>query len=186
MATPPTFTVGQVLTAAQMNAVGLWKVNTTTVTNQNSLNINNCFTSDYDNYKVIFTLTAVSANVNLLWQLRASGTNSNANYYWGSLNLNTLGTAPISSNSPRPAAQVNPSYLSTAIPQGSSTIELIRPNDAVNTAFQFVENFNDTTDQQIRMGGGIHLVASAYDGISFQVTGGATMSAVCRVYGYRD
>lgn len=184
--TYPVFATGDVLPASDMNAIGLWKVTTATATNQSTLSINNCFTNNFDNYRIIFMLTAVSANVNFYWRLRASGTDSTAGYYWGGLRVGTLGTSSVNANSPRPGAEVNPSFLSSAIPQGTSTIELSRPNESVNTPFTFVENFNDTTDQQIRSGGGIHLVASAYDGITFGVAGGATMSGIVRVYGWRD
>jgi len=64
MATPPIFSVGQTLTSAQMNAVGLWKVIPTSATNgtvssdgdvtpnagSTSVTINGAFTSDYENY----------------------------------------------------------------------------------------------------------------------------------------
>lgn len=182
----PVFASGDVLNASDMNAVGMWKVTTATATSQATLSINNCFTTDYDNYRVVFTLTAVSGNVNLYWRLRASGTDSSTGYYWGGLVVGTLGTSAVNANSPRPAAQVNPSFLSTAIPQGTSTLEISRPHIAANTPYSYVDCFNDTADQQNRMGGGIHLVSTAYDGITFGVAGGATMSATVRVYGYRN
>jgi hypothetical protein len=186
MPTPPDFTAYTPLAASSLNAVGMWKVTTATATNQSTLSINNCFTTAYDNYRIIFTLTAVSGNVNFYWRLRASGTDSSAGYYWGNIVVGTLGTSAVNANSPRPAAQVNPSFLSSAIPQGTSTIEISRPHVTGNTPYTFIENFNDTTDQQIRSGGGIHLVNSAYDGITFGVASGATMSGIARVYGYRN
>ena len=50
MATPPTFSSGSVLTAAQMNAVGLWLVKTQTVgTAVSSVSVTDVFSSNYDN-----------------------------------------------------------------------------------------------------------------------------------------
>ena len=184
--TYPVFATGDVLPASDMNAIGLWKVTTASVSGQSTISINNCFTTTYDVYKVVFMLTAVSGNVNLYWRLRASGTDSNTSYYWGNTRVGTLGTTSVNANSPRPGTEVNPSFLSSAIPQGTSTIEIVRPAAAVNTAYTYIDNFNDTTDQQIRSGGGIHLLSNAYDGITFGVTGGATMSATVRIYGYRN
>jgi hypothetical protein len=56
MATPPTFSSGAVLTAAQMNSVGLWLVKTQTVGNAvTSVTVTGAFSADYDSYKIIYT-----------------------------------------------------------------------------------------------------------------------------------
>jgi hypothetical protein len=53
MATPPDFTSGQVLTAAQMNSVGMWLVKSQTVgTGVSSVSVTNAFSADYDNYLI--------------------------------------------------------------------------------------------------------------------------------------
>jgi hypothetical protein len=62
MATPPDFTSGAVLTAAQMNSVGLWLVKTQTIGNAvSSVTVTGAFSADYDNY-----LITVSGGVNSL------------------------------------------------------------------------------------------------------------------------
>jgi hypothetical protein len=56
MATPPDFTAGQVLTAAQMNKVGMWIVASAAVgTAVSSVTISDCFSADYDDYRVIWS-----------------------------------------------------------------------------------------------------------------------------------
>ena len=56
MATPPDFSSGAVLTAAQMNSVGLWLVKTQTIGSAvASVAVTNAFSADYDNYKVVVT-----------------------------------------------------------------------------------------------------------------------------------
>lgn len=56
MAVPPVFVSGQVLTAAQMNGIGLWEVKTQTIgTGVSSVTVTNVFTSDYDNYQIIIS-----------------------------------------------------------------------------------------------------------------------------------
>lgn len=64
MATPPTFTSGEVLTAAQMNAVGLWLVKSQTVgSGVSSVTLSSVFSSDYDNYRIIISgVSSVGAN----------------------------------------------------------------------------------------------------------------------------
>lgn len=63
----PSFTTGEVLTAADMNAVGMWKVSPTSVTNGTlsngvvtinagvaSVTVSGAFSANYDNYKIIY------------------------------------------------------------------------------------------------------------------------------------
>jgi hypothetical protein len=65
MATPPDFTAGQILTAAQMNSVGLWLVKTQTIGSAvSSVTVTDAFSADYDSYKIVVTGTNVSSSGN--------------------------------------------------------------------------------------------------------------------------
>lgn len=77
MATPPVFSSGAVLTAAQMNTVGLWLVKTQTIGSAvSSVNVTSAFSSDYDNYLISISNTVVSANQpNMGLRLGATVTN---------------------------------------------------------------------------------------------------------------
>lgn len=80
MATPPDFSVGQVLTAAHMDAVGLWLVKTQTVgTTVSSVTVTGAFSADFDNYRIIWSGGTMSAATDMSIQL--SGLTSN---YYGS------------------------------------------------------------------------------------------------------
>jgi hypothetical protein len=90
MATPPDFTTGQVLTAAQMSAVGLWRVTGCTVSSvggtaatasdgvvttgvgNTSVTVSNAFSADFKNYKLLFTFGTSSAGGRLNLQLNAA------------------------------------------------------------------------------------------------------------------
>jgi hypothetical protein len=95
----PIGTTGQILTAdttvspykvkwatPATSASGLTLISTTSFSAQTSQSFNNVFSSTYDNYKIIMT-TYGSADQNMQWRFRASGTdNTSANYYyaiWG-------------------------------------------------------------------------------------------------------
>lgn len=53
MATPPTFSAGAVLTAAQMNAVGLWEIKSQTIgTGVTSVEVTGAFSGDFDSYLI--------------------------------------------------------------------------------------------------------------------------------------
>ena len=54
MAVPPDFVAGQVLTAAQMNSVGLWLIKTQTIgTAVSSVQVTDAFSADYQNYRIV-------------------------------------------------------------------------------------------------------------------------------------
>jgi hypothetical protein len=62
MATPPSFSSGQVLTSSAMNSVGLWLVKTQTIgTGVSSVTVTGAFSADYDNY-----IVTVSGGVNTI------------------------------------------------------------------------------------------------------------------------
>jgi hypothetical protein len=62
MATPPDFTAGAVLTANQMDAVGLWLVKSQVVGNGVSdVTVDDAFSADYDNYEVVYQTGDASA-----------------------------------------------------------------------------------------------------------------------------
>jgi hypothetical protein len=63
MATPPDFTAGAVLTAAQMNQLGLFLVTSYTVgSGVSSVVMPEVFSADFDNYRIIFSGGVGSAN----------------------------------------------------------------------------------------------------------------------------
>lgn len=81
MATPPTFSSGAVLTAAQMNSVGLWLVKTQAIGSAvSSVTVSSAFSADYDNYLISVTGSSVSANQpNLLIRVGATA----SGYFYG-------------------------------------------------------------------------------------------------------
>jgi hypothetical protein len=76
MATPPDFSVGQVLTAAHMDAVGLWLIKTQTIgTAVSSVAVTDAFSADYDNYLITICGGVASVGNALGLQLGATTTN---------------------------------------------------------------------------------------------------------------
>ena len=65
--TYPTFNSGDVLTAAEMNAVGLWLVKTQTIgTAVSSVTVTGAFSTDYDNYLITVSGGVASAGPTVL------------------------------------------------------------------------------------------------------------------------
>lgn len=71
----PSFNVGDVLTAADMNAVGLWLVKEQTVGSAvSSVTVSNAFSADYDAYQIVFTGGTSTAATNLRLQIGGATT----------------------------------------------------------------------------------------------------------------
>ena len=74
----PSFSVGEVLTAADMNAVGRWLVKTVTVgTTVTTVPVTDAFSTEYDNYEIVFSGGSKSVSGTMNLQLGATG----AGYY---------------------------------------------------------------------------------------------------------
>jgi hypothetical protein len=96
MATPPSFNVGGTLTAAQMNAVGLWLVKTQTVQTSPavaSVTVTGAFSADYDNYRITYEGAAGSTSGEAL-RLQMGSTTTG--YYGNLIYTNYSGAAPAS------------------------------------------------------------------------------------------
>jgi hypothetical protein len=75
MTTPPTFSVGATLTAAQMNAAGLWLVKSQAVgSGVSSVTVTGAFSADYDNYKIIYSGGVGSIITNIALRLGSATT----------------------------------------------------------------------------------------------------------------
>jgi len=77
----PSFSAGEVLTAADMNAVGLYLVKTQTVgTGVTTVTVSDAFSANYNAYKVVYTGGTASASTALGLQIGAAATG-----YYGTL-----------------------------------------------------------------------------------------------------
>jgi hypothetical protein len=95
MATPPDFFAGAVLTAAQMNAVGLWKVASYTSTaGASQITCANAFSADYDLYRITIYggSTSATADINFRWGSLTTG------YYWGLTSVSFAAATVVSLN----------------------------------------------------------------------------------------
>ena len=176
-----TFTSGQILTAAQMTTLqtntGLaWISSTTVGTAQSSVVVSGCFTSTYDNYRIIYAGGTMSAQQRFSMILGASV----AGYYEG-LNFVTYATSAAGT------ASTNNGGAWGLIGGGNTqstgfVIDLQNPYLAQYTQMNAIGSLQTT---QATWDQGIHAVATSYTGftitpISSTITGG-TLS----IYGYR-
>ena len=178
MATPPTFSSGAVLTAAQMNSVGLWLVKTQTIgTAVSSVAVTSAFSSDYQNYRIIisggvgsaaaaymtFALTGGTSvyDQNLLYGTYAGGAASNAGVVNGA-SWTYAGTA-------QNTAGLN------------MVLELQQPYLAQFTMFSApIDNF-----ELAGHAAGRHRASTSFTGFTVAPASGTLTGGTIAVYGYK-
>jgi hypothetical protein len=178
--TYPTFNSGDVLTAAEMNAVGLWLVKTQTIgTAVSSVTVSDAFSANYDNYKIVVSggVGSTSAAIGL----RLGG--STTGYYAGLVFM--LYSAAATS-----AAGTNNGALWTYAGIGTTNsiaanIELFNPFNAKTTSISNSYMDNSTAGA----GGnnnGFHNSAVSYTAFTLVAGAGTLTGGTIRVYGMRN
>lgn len=180
MATPPVFSAGAVLTAAQMNAVGLWLVKSQTVgTGVSSVTVSDAFTSDFENYRILYTGgTGSAAGVGLRFQLGSSTSN-----YYNTVNYSLYsggGVTSVTNNNSLGYWQYAGSSDSNA--RAFMCIDVYEPNETVST------RFNGSWCQVDSAGttAGIHRVNTAYTAFTITPDSGTLTGGTIRIYGYKE
>ena len=179
MATPPDFSVGQVLTSATMNKVGLWLIESQTLSNVTGAIFDNVFTSDFRNYRVTYSYTVTSGTTNAV-RMRVGGvTTSGGTAYRWSRSFITGVSGPANNGGSTGAANgVFANVSSTGINSGAW--DVFQPALAALTNWTSLSVYTGFGEWSFIS----HNAATAYDG--FEVSGGAGMTGVISVYGYND
>lgn len=149
-----------------------------------AVNINNCFTSTYENYRVVVkSQGTVAGTAYLHWRARLSGTdNSSANYdYAGTVESIAAGPTKDYSGGATQGVIGNVGNIS-----GMATFDVIAPAITDYTSTLSLMHAHGNTPA---MYAGIYTtrmtVTTAYDGITLYPASG-TFSGTVRVYGYRN
>ena len=183
MATPPVFSAGAVLTAAQMNAVGLWLVKETSIgTAVSTTDVTSCFTSDFDNYRI--DIAGPTSNVGacaFTIQYLSGSTPSTTGYYHNTFYILAGQTGALTNaNNNNTVAYNECGNCDTRA--NYCSFDVWGPNIATYTRTTFM----NTDDSYLRWSSGVHKVATAYDGFRLGNNGGAVITGgKIRVYGYR-
>ena len=196
--TYPSFNPGDVLANTDMNQVGLWKVvpasavnGTITATGTvnitagvSSVSVNNAFTSDYNHYRIIFTLFGSQAGAFANFRLRASGTdNSSANYYrYGFTTAFNVGTISAynaaATTSFTTVGQWGGGLISTCVMDINEPLTANRTN--------WIANTNDTGGGASYVQNGLVDVTTAYDGFTVFPSGGTLSAGNIKIYAYKS
>lgn len=187
-------TNGQVLTADSTTSTGLkWataaagsftKIHSSTFSAVSSKSVTDCFSSTYENYKIIFTISAGSNSASIRARLSTSGTdNTTSNYYNGNPVVRTdYSTA---NNASGGAA----SYFDVGRIEANSTqiqgmcFDFMQPELAKRTIYGQSGFGQDATSGAGWAGGGGFDGTTQFQGITFYTTAG-TMTGSIAIYGY--
>jgi hypothetical protein len=177
----PDFSPGEVLTAAAMDSIGFWLVTTATVSSQTSLTVDNCFSSDYKNYRILGNFTCTTA-INLALTLRDSGGDVTlSNYKFAQAQLG-YGAGPVWVLDGNSAAANFPTLARTNDngAESSFNADILGPNTATRTSV-----YSTTTDQILfRIMNGQYSANTAMTG--FKLSASTAFTGTFRVYGYRN
>ena len=182
-----TFTTGEVLTASDTNTYlansGLVYVTKATLSGT-STQINNCFTSTYAAYRLVFTSLTFSTESLMTLRLVASSTpNQNNSYYASGLQVTPGGTVTGIGSGPA-------TYWHTAISAsptaGGTFLDIYNPQLTAGTAFDGMGVDTRTNGAPMRITGGFFDATTSFDGIWIStLNGGYTLGGTVTIYGYR-
>jgi len=176
MATPPDFTAGQVLTAAQMNAIGLWHISRTTIGSAvSSVTVSNAFSADYDSYKIIVQGGAGSTGGDLDVTLGATTTG----YYQGALFV-IYAAGSAGGNAATNAANWDAGRMDTTAL--TMNMEIHSPFLTEYTTFQSA--WSRAADAMGRVGGYLNNTTS-YTAFTITTSTGTMTGGTIDVYGFR-
>lgn len=179
-----TFASGEILTASDTNTYlansGLVYVTSTTFSGT-TVNVNNCFTASYDNYRVIIEVATITGNVVPLLQMRTGTTNTGGTAYAYSGADFLPASVSSQGNTATSSWRIGAHSAGAA---GVDVIEFYNPYAAKYTGFTATTQGSYTPDSRfLVMAGGYLGNTTSYDGFSWQV--GGTCTGTITVFGYR-
>ena len=181
MTTPPDFSSGAVLTAAQMSAVGMWLITKQTIGSAvSSVTVSSAFSTDYEDYFITVTGSSVSANQpNLLIQVGATTTNYNyAGMYVGYSSLTVTGDATTTGSG----------FVLGACGNGTTGNGVTHMAVTVKQPFvtqATIFNAQNGSANWSSFYNGIMNNGTSYTAFTIKPTSGTLTGGTIRVYGYR-
>ena len=159
--------------------VGLVPLNTTTFTAQSSVSINSVFSSTYDNYLVVYNITASSATV-IRQRLRVAGAdNTGSNYLRGGMYVGVFANSVFSSTNNVTEAYFTLGSTSATVGYGG-VLNFIAP---FQTQYTKITSHSGGADMGI--GTCVFNGTTSFDGFTLLPDTG-TITGTIRVYGYRN
>ena len=181
----PDFSPGEVLTAAAMDSIGLWRVGETVAgSGVTTITLNNVFSATYNAYRVVVSGGSVSSSASLLLQLIDSGgTAATTQYYESFIYSAFTGSTVLAANTNNGSSFLRAANAISSSDCATGAFDLVNP---------FLSKFTHYYNSANPAGGnggnsiGYHGTASSYTGIKFTSSvASALTGTIVTVYGYR-
>jgi hypothetical protein len=161
------------------NALG-----TVTFSGCSSVSLNDVFSTNYDTYSIISTLTGSTTNAYLQLRLRVSGTDaSGSDYVWGFMATNSGGTSfTLASGASATTGNITrPSTTDSTV-----SLNIANPFLAKKTIWSGTTSYNDgaTVAPAVAVGGA-HSLTTSYTGFSLIAASG-TITGTVLILGYNN
>ena len=170
-------------------SAGLMYIAGTAFTAGSAISVNNCFTSEYDNYRMTLTLTAVSVDLSIRMRLRAAGSDNSTTNYDSQLLYTANGFVGGQQNT---GTSGNTQWglfgtIESDQPTASHMIaDIVGPN---LTAYTKISGsgvlYGTDTLTYAYLLGNLFKATTSFDGFSL-LTSTGTISGSVRIYGYRN
>lgn len=174
------------LSTSTANPVGLEFITQTSATSGASLPVDNCFSSAYDNYRILidnFQPSLINQSLNL--RMRVNGVDaSSIDYYWGLSGIYTDGTNAASSGSDQTSLATGLYNSANTLALGNATMDVFSPNRAERTYFN-INSVLYAGKFGARTGFAEHNLTIPYTGFSLLPGSGNISNVRVWVYGYR-
>lgn len=151
-----------------------------------SVSINGCFTSIYDNYRILLNVTAQTGDANFNARLRVSNSdNSSSSYSYAGIKVPTGGTLTLDATAGTTLWKLGENY-NTYDDFMNLSIDLFNPKATGNTKFNS-QTFGGTTlgAYGTFIQSGVFNATDSFDSITFYPASG-NINGTVRVYGYNQ
>lgn len=181
----PTFSLGDKWEPTDANAVGLWKITSVNLS-LTSVVVSNCFSSNYDNYRLVIDGIGSNPDGALLIQMTSGGSAPSQGWQWAYRGLYANGSSADVSLGSSTYAETG-AYTGVAnSPIGSVSMDIFNPNRPQRTFVLSNAISYAGVNFFIRNGGGACDTTAVYDGFRLYFNSGATFThGKVTVYGYR-
>lgn len=173
-------------TIAYTNGTASVNGNLTSFAGVNGLSLNDVFSSSYDNYRIMFTITSGNANIGL--RFRVSGSDNFSSQYlynYFEANFSSSTTANQQGGGTATSIDVGSNVTGYA---SASVIDVFGPyrSDFPSATTHLRVRANSGTAGLAAFGGGLMTVNTSYTGFTIFTSNGSNMDGAIRVYGYRN
>jgi len=175
-------------TALGTKKAGMVLLNTTSFSAVASQAVNTVFSSTYRNYRILFDITANTADATIYLKFRSSTTDNSTSYYYqlGQFTESSTLTYAVAANQTTGFSICEVDNNAPSAHYQGVSIDIFRPFEAAFTSGHLQASSISTTGAlNGRQGALQHLQAVSYDGINIIASAGNITGAV-QVYGYNQ